>query len=67
EVDEEELAALEAQVTRTHHQVPQALEADFANLEEVLEETNDDEEFDDEAFLEAVDPIRNWLEANCAS
>jgi hypothetical protein len=67
EVDEEELADLEAQIAKTRNQVPRALEGDFANLEEVLAENNDDEEFDDEAFLDAVEPIQDWLAANCAS
>ncbi|NKX55018.1 hypothetical protein [Arthrobacter mobilis] len=67
EVDEEELAELKAQVSRTRHQVPKALKEDFAHLEEVLAENEDEEEFDEEALLEAVEPIRDWLAANCNS
>ncbi|MFD1212262.1 hypothetical protein ACFQ36_09440 [Arthrobacter sp. GCM10027362] len=67
DVDEEELADLEAQVAKARDQVPKALEDDFAHLEEVLAENNDDEEFDEEALHEAVQPIRNWLAANCAT
>ena len=67
EMDEEDLADLEAQVARTRDQVPAELEGDFANLEEVLDVIDDEEEFDDEAFLDAVEPIQEWLAANCAS
>jgi len=67
EVDEEELSDLEAQIAKTRNQVPRALDDDFANLEEVLAENNDQDQFDDEAFLDAVEPIQDWLAANCAS
>ena len=67
DVDEEELSDLEAQIAKTHSQVPRALDKDFSHLEKVLAKNNDDEEFDDEAFLDAVEPIQDWLEANCAS
>ncbi|MCG2624591.1 hypothetical protein LVY72_22120 [Arthrobacter sp. I2-34] len=67
EVDQEELADLEAQVAKTRNRVPRALEKDFAHLEKVLAKNNANEEFDDEAFLDAVEPIQDWLAANCAS
>jgi hypothetical protein len=66
-VDQEELRKLKEQVAEARSQVPSDLEEDFAVLEELLADSDNVIGFNDEDFNDALEPIQDWLEENCAS